>query len=115
MKQYGIELEFFIYDPKNKDNGCLIYPSDIGISSDGNPVVGEIRTDVCNSIGAAVGQIGERLLIAQRKAELAGFRIIKVIKRRFYRPSPDIQSIITSLRWGLGLYPAKSLYAIARK
>jgi hypothetical protein len=47
--------------------------------------------------------------------EHAGFRIIEVIKRRFYRPSLEIQSIIMSLRWALGLYPSKTLYAIARK
>lgn len=47
--------------------------------------------------------------------EYAGFSNIQVIKRRLYRPSLDIKSIIMSLRWGFGLYPPKTLYAIAKK
>jgi 2-polyprenyl-3-methyl-5-hydroxy-6-metoxy-1,4-benzoquinol methylase len=45
--------------------------------------------------------------------EHAGFRNIQVTKRRFYRPSLDIKSIIMSLKWGVGLYPPRTLYAIA--
>lgn len=46
--------------------------------------------------------------------EYAGFINIQVTKRRLYRPSLEIKSIIMSLKWGFGLYPPKTLYAIAR-
>ena len=46
--------------------------------------------------------------------EFAGFRNIQIIKRRLYRPILEIKSIIMSLGWGFGLYPPKTLYAIAK-
>lgn len=47
--------------------------------------------------------------------EYAAFRNIQVIKRRLYRPAINVKSIIMSLKWGFGLYPPKTLYAIARR
>jgi 2-polyprenyl-3-methyl-5-hydroxy-6-metoxy-1,4-benzoquinol methylase len=46
--------------------------------------------------------------------EHAGFINVQIIKRRLYRPSINIKSIIMSLKWFFALYPPQTLYAIAR-
>ena len=64
MKKIGIELEFFI---KNSDEYVPAYKHTI--NTDGNPVVGEIKTDIHDNIVDCVYDLKKR--ISLEKTELA--------------------------------------------
>jgi hypothetical protein len=63
MYHFGIELEFFVDDSK----GNLVPAYKAGITTDGNPIIGEIRTNVHTDIVSAIFELKKLIFVTQKK------------------------------------------------
>jgi len=70
MKNYGIELEFFVTDKE----GNIVPAFKATTNLDGNPVIGELRTKVHNNIIDCVFELKKLIFIEKEKIEKAGFK-----------------------------------------
>lgn len=69
--KYGLELEFFVTDKADQ-----IVPAFVATKNlDGNPVVGEIRTSVHDSITDAIFDLKKLLYLEERKLRKDGYAI----------------------------------------
>jgi len=64
---YGIELEFLVRDAKNK---AIIIANSVTYNVDGNPIIGEVRTKVCDSIVDCVFDIEKQLFLENNNIHL---------------------------------------------
>src|SRR3990167_8309674 len=69
MKNYGIELEFFV---KN-DKGIFIPAFKATSNLDGNPVIGEIRTQVHNDWTNCIFELKKLLYLETKELKEKGF------------------------------------------
>lgn len=64
MKNYGIEFEFFVIENKT---GRIIPAYTTGITTDGNPFIGEIRTDIHKDIYSLIYELKKIIHITEDK------------------------------------------------
>ena len=72
MKHFGLELEFFIFDKKNNLIPALKI---IGITTDGNPIIGELRTKVFPTLIEAIFDLNRLIYITEKKLKKLNYEI----------------------------------------
>jgi len=71
MKNWGIEFEYFIFDDKNE----FVPAFEAGGSTDGNPLIGELRTGVNKSLIDSVFELQKLIYLEEQRLKSKGFRI----------------------------------------
>ncbi len=69
---YGIELEFFVLDKNDKVVPAYKATTDL----DGNPVIGEIKTDVFPNIVDAIFDLEKKFYLQEEKLKAKGYKIL---------------------------------------